>query len=136
LKVSHPDYGDFITSKEIDVQLKPVSLTMCVAGGEMYECGKALVTNGNMCGASVPVNSTYFKVTAESLPGLQYKWWKLIEGNSTWNVVGTDATDFLTGVSPNSKSFYIQCEVTAPDGRKGQVTYKIDVNPCDQNTGK
>ncbi len=50
LKVSHPDYGESITSKVIDVIPKPIPVTVCVTGPIEYECIRPIAWSNGTCG--------------------------------------------------------------------------------------
>jgi len=137
LKVSHPEYGESITSKEIDVIAKPIPVTVCVTGPIEYECIRPIAWSNGTCGTGVDPksrNAPYFNATVgEDIPGLQYTWSKRNGTGGSWFVV-SNGPDYSGGPTDREHDFYIKCDVTA-NGRTGTDTAIIYVNTCDTHGG-
>ncbi len=77
LKVSHPEYGESITSKVIDVIPKPIPVTVCVTGPIEYECIRPIAWSNGTCGTGVDPksrNAPYFNATLGKIfPGFSIR---------------------------------------------------------------
>lgn len=139
LRVSHPDYGEFITTKTVTVLVKPISVQFCVAGTDAYECSRSVSKTSSNCDSATPFTGTLFRVTAEDAPGIRYNWKRRQEGSTQWtSISGQTGSDYLlSGVGSAERSFYIMCEVETPDGRKGSTeSFLVIVYLCEHKGGK
>ncbi len=118
LKVTHPSYGTYIYSEEVNVEPRPLNVTLCTEGALYRDLCLDANSSFTSCTGQMYTDprSTTFNVSVTGCTAATYTYTWQVNVTGFWSNVGNNFPSFTM---QNSQSYSVRCLVQSSCGRIG-----------------